>query len=129
MAIFKPAPAFEYISGAMTKPVKKGNHSHGSYLVATHRTAATTSPDCQRVYLSGTDRYKRSTAPSVDEMTNRTRFSAVSIAVKTRMKDLSKISADQAAFFAQKDQPGGYQTMRSYLWKLEGDTYDSQHNG
>ena len=39
------------------------------------------------------------------------------------------IYADQAAFFAQKDQLGGYKTMRSYLWKLEGDLYDAQHNG
>jgi hypothetical protein len=129
MAIFKPAPAFEYISGAMTKPVKKGNHSHGSYLVATHRVAATENPNCQRVYLSGTDRYKRSTPPTADETLARNRFSAVSVAVKNRAKDLSKVSADQAAFMAQKDQPGGKKTMKAYLWMVEGDLYDAQHNG
>jgi hypothetical protein len=40
-----------------------------------------------------------------------------------------KISADQAAFAAQKDQPGGKKTMRSYLWKLEKEAYDAEHNG
>ena len=121
---------FETVSGALNKINKKSPHAQDQKMVlTTHRTAATTSKICSRVYLRGLESVTRSTPPSVDEMTNRTRFSAVSIAVKTRMKDLSKISADQAAFLAQKDQPGGYKTMRSYLWKLEGDTYDAQHNG
>ena len=50
-------------------------------------------------------------------------------AVRTRAKDLSKITADQAAFAEQKDQPNGKKTMKSYLWSLELATYDAQHNG
>ena len=43
--------------------------------------------------------------------------------------DLSKISADQQAFLAQKDQPDGKKTMKSYLWSLEKVAYDQAHNG
>jgi hypothetical protein len=130
MAAVEWADAIKTVSGALVKINKKSPHAKDQKMVlGTHRTAATTSKICSRLYLRGLSSVTRSTPPSVDEMTNRTRFSAVSIAVKTRMKDLSKISADQAAFLAQKDQPGGYKTMRSYLWKLEGDTYDAQHNG
>ena len=48
-------------------------------------------------------------------------------AVAARAKDLSKVTADQAAFRAQKDEPGGKQTMRSYLWSLELKSYDESH--
>ena len=44
-----------------------------------------------------------------------------------RAHDLNKISADQAAFLAQKDTPGGKRTMNAYLWKLEGEAYDANH--
>ena len=40
-----------------------------------------------------------------------------------------KISADQAAFAAQKDQPNGKKTMKAFLWKLEKEAYDQEHNG
>ena len=30
-------------------------------------------------------------------------------------------------FRAQRDLPGGKKTMKSYLWKLEGETYDAAH--
>ena len=46
-----------------------------------------------------------------------------------RAKDLMKISADQAAFAAQKDQPGGVKTMKAFLWSLEKAAYDEEHNG
>jgi len=57
----------------------------------------------------------------------RLRFSAVSTAVNNRLKDLTKIAADRAAFLEQKDQPGGRKTMKGYLWKVEGQAYDQQH--
>ena len=44
-----------------------------------------------------------------------------------RAHDLNQISADQAAFLAQKDTAGGKTTMNAYLWKLEGEAYDANH--
>ena len=121
------AAGIETISGAMKKPKKMDGHNHGNYLVAVHRTAATTNPNCQRVYSFDADRYKRSTAPSTDELWLRQRFAAVARAVKARSEDMSKIDADQAAFIAQKNQPGGKKTLKAYLWMLEADTYDQAH--
>ncbi len=90
----------ETISGALKRPKKQDGHNHGNYLPL-----------------------------STDETRIRNRFSAVAAAVAARAKDLMKISADQAAFAAQKDQPGGVKTMKAYLWKLEKEAYDAEHNG
>ena len=117
----------ETISGALKRPKKVDGHNHGNYLVATHRTAPTTNPNCQRVYSFNADRYDRSTPPTTDEMWVRNRFSAVAAAVNARMKDVTKISADNMTFLAQKDQPGGKKTKKSYLWSLELASYDEQH--
>jgi len=87
-------------------------------LLATHRKAATTSPDCNRLYLRGIKSVTRSTPVTADEQLVRTRFAAVARAVNTRKNDLSKIAADKAAFEAQKDAPNGKKTMRSYLWMV-----------
>ena len=128
MAIMKVGAAgIETISGAMKKPKKMDGHNHGNYLVATHRTAATTNPNCQRVYSFDADRYKRSTPPTVNELFARQRFAAVKAAVKAREEDLTKVDADQAAFIAQRDTAGGKKTMKAYLWMLEGAIYDEQH--
>ena len=128
MAIMKVGAAgIETISGAMKKPKKMDGHNHGNYLVATHRTAATTNPNCQRVYSFDADRYKRSTPPTVNELFMRQRFAAVKAAVKARSEDLSKVDADQAAFIAQKDTAGGKKTMNAYLWSLECEIYDQAH--
>jgi hypothetical protein len=130
MAAVEWADAIKTVSGALVKINKKSPHAADQKMVlGTHRTAATTSKICSRLYLRGLNSVTRSTPPSADETLNRNRFSAVSVAVKNRAKDLSKVSADQAAFMAQKDQPGGKKTMRAYLWMVEGDTYDQQHNG
>jgi hypothetical protein len=117
----------EYIQGAMAKPKKVNGHNHGNYLILTHRTAATTNPNCQRIYSFDADRYKRSTAPSQDEMIARARFAAVTQAVATRSQDLMQINADKQAFIAQKDQPGGKKTLKSWYWKVCGDAYDAEH--
>ena len=125
----KVGPAgIETISGALKRPKKQNGHNHGNYLVATHRVAATTNPNCQRVYSFDSDRYKRGSVPSADEMAAREKFATVSAAVATRAKDLTKMAADKAAFIAQKDVPGGKTTMKSFLWKLELQAYD-QSNG
>ena len=119
----------ETISGALKRPKKQDGHNHGNYLVATHRSAPTENPDCQRLYTFDSDRYKRSTPVTTEETRIRNRFSAVAAAVSARAKDLMKISADQAAFAAQKDAPNGKKTMRAFLWKLEKEAYDAEHNG
>ena len=85
-------------------------------LLATHRVAATTSKDCNRLYLR--EATKRTTPVTADEQLVRTRFAAVARAVNQRRNDLSKIASDKAAFEAQKDAPNGKKTMRSYLWMI-----------
>ena len=121
------AAGIEYIQGALKRPKKQNGHNHGNYLVATHRTAETTNPNCQRLYTFDADRYKRSTAPSTDELAKRERFASISRAVNTRMHDLSKITTDQAAYVAQRDQPGGKKSLKSYIWSLEKAAYDQAH--
>ena len=123
------AAGIEYIQGALKRPKKMNGHNHGNYLVATHRSAPTESPDCQRLYTFDSDRYKRSTPASANEVAKRNRSAAVRAAVAARAKDLMKISADQAAFAAQKDAPNGKKTMRAFLWKLEKEAYDQAHQG
>ena len=128
MAIMQVGAAgIETISGAMKKPVKKDGHSHGNYMIATHRVAPTTNPNCQRLYVKGSDAYQRTTPPSADELALRNRFRAVSQAVAARAKDLSKITADQAAWRAQLDQPNGAKTLKKWYWMVECEAYDSQH--
>ena len=122
------AAGIEFIQGALKRPKKSANHKHGNYLVMTHRTAATTNPDCQRIYSFGADRYDRNTPLSSKELLARGRFAAVAAAVKVRAKDLMQISDDQAAFLVQKDTAGGCKTMKAYLWKVCGDAYDAQNS-
>ena len=111
----------EYIQGAMKKPVKKDGHKHGSYLIMTHRTAPTTNPNCQRVYAKNADAYTRTTAPSTNELQARSRLAQASQATAVRIKNLSTLEADRAAFNAQKDTPGGKKTFYSYIFNLEYD--------
>ena len=130
MAIMQVGAAgIETMSGALKRPKKQGGHNHGNYLVATHRTAPTTNPNCQRVYSFDADRYKSSTPATESQLYVRNRLAAVNRAVNTRMHDLTKIAADQAAFKAQKDLPGGKQTMKSYLWSLEKAAWEEAQNG
>ena len=121
------AAGIEYIQGALKRPKKVDGHNHGNYLVMTHRSAATTNPNCQRMYTFDADRYKRTTPVTQNEAAKRLRFATVAAAVAARATDLNKMTADQAAFLAQKDQPGGKKTMKSYLWSLELAAYVSNH--
>ena len=130
MAIMKVGAAgIETISGAMKRPKKQNGHNHGNYLVAVHRIAATENPNCQRVYSFDADRYKRTTPLTALEAQKRTRFAAVTRAVAARAKDLMSMTSDQANFLAQKDQPGGKKTMKSYLWSICAAAYDAEHQG
>ena len=112
------AAGIEYIQGAMKRPKVVNGHNHGNYLVMTHRTAETTNPNCQRIYTFDADRYKRSTPVLADELARRTLFKNRAAWVVERSHSLQNVTSDQAAFIAQKDQPGGYKTLKSYLWSL-----------
>ena len=123
------APMFETVSGALNKIDKKSPHAADQKMVlATHRKAPTTSPDCSRVYIRDLNSITRTTPVTAKEVTIRTKFAAVSTAVNTRLNDTTKQAADEAAFKLQKDLANGKKTMRSYLWSLESQAYD-QANG
>ena len=121
------AAGIETISGAMKRPKKQDGHNHGNYLIAIHRVAPTTNPNCQRVYSFAADRYTRNTAPNSNELWARTRFAAVAAAVKARKEDLMNVNTDKANFLAQKDDPNGKKTFKAYLWYICGQQYDTQH--
>ena len=127
MATIKWAQGIDYVSGLLSARPKKGEpHStHANALLATHRKAATTNPNCTRIYMVG--EYNRSTMPKAKELQIRSRFTEVAAAVRTRSKDLMKIAEDQAAFLAQKDTAGGIKTMKAYYWHICGAEYDQQH--
>ena len=123
------APMFETVSGALNKIDKKSPHAADQKMVlATHRKAPTTSPDCSRVYLRGLSSVTRTTPVTAKETGIRTKFAAVSTAVSARLQDPTKQAADLAAFKAQKDAANGKKTLRSYIWSLESAAYD-QANG
>ena len=124
------APMFETVSGALNKIDKKSPHAADQKMVlATHRKAPTTSPDCSRVYLRDLNSITRTTPVTAKETGIRTKFAAVSAAVNTRLHDQSKQADDLAAFNLQKDSANGKKTMRSYLWSLEAEAYDQALNG
>ena len=122
------AGGIEYIQGALKKPKKQDGHKHGNYVIMTHRTAATTNPDCQRIYVKDPDSYKRNSPLSQREIQIRNRFTAVAQMIKARKADLSKLTTDQANFRAQKNDPDGAKTMKAYYWKICGAEYDEQHS-
>ncbi len=124
------APMFETVSGALNKIDKKSPHAADQKMVlATHRKAPTTSPDCSRVYIRDLNSITRTTPVTAKETGIRTKFAAVSAAVNTRLHDQSKQAVDLAAFNLQKDSANGKKTMRSYLWSLEAEAYDQALNG
>ena len=129
MAKVEYADAIKTVSGALTKINKKSPHAADQKMVlATHRVAPTTSPDCSRLYIRGLSAVSRSTQPTTKELQVRARFAAVRAMVAERADDLQHISSDQAAFIAQKDTAGGKKTMRAYLWMVCGAEYDQEHS-
>ena len=115
----------EYVSGALCKCGKKEPHKHGRMLLATHRRAATTSDTCNRIYLRDENNFTKSF--STDAMWARQRFQGIAALVDYRRKDLSRLSQDQQAFLAQRNNPYGKKTMKSWYWKVCGQEYDAQH--
>ncbi len=126
MANVTYSAGIDHVSGALAKPGKSGQHSCEKMRLATHRVAATTNNNCKRRYLCTPQ--KRTTPLSPKELQIRARFTAVRAMIAERKEDLSKITDDQIAFAAQKDQPGGKKTMNSWYWKVCGDEYDEQHS-
>ena len=125
MAHVEWSAGIDSVSGALSKPGKNGQHSCSKMLLGTHRVAPTESNQCNRLYLR--KKTKRSTSPTEDELFARMRFSTVAQMVNERKKDLTKITADQQAFLAQKDLAGGKKTLKAWYWMVEGDAYDAQH--
>ena len=125
MAKVNWSAGIDSVSGALAKPSKSGQHSCEKMLLGTHRVAATTSNECNRIYIRR--KAKRSTDPTSDELLARARFTAVGNAVRLRQKDLMQINQDQTAFLAQRDTAGGKKTLKAYLWKVCGDAYDAEH--
>ena len=102
----------DYISGALNKVKKGGQHDHEKMLLATHRKAATTSTHCNRIYLR--------------EVSVRTSPLSTKELQAERAADLMAITQDQIDFLAQKDAANGKKTMKAYLWKVCGQEYDAQ---
>ena len=125
MAKVNWSAGIDSVSGALAKPSKSGQHSCEKMLLGTHRKAATESKDCNRLYIR--KKVERSTALSSKELAARVRFSTVAQAIRTRMADLSKVTADEAAFIAQRDLAGGKKTLKAWYWMVEGAAYDQEH--
>ena len=124
MAHVEWSAGIDSVSGALSKPSKSGQHSCKKMLLATHRTAATTNSNCNRVYMR--DKVVRTTPVLAEELARRVRFATVGAAVAARKKDLSKVTTDTENFLAQRNEPNGKKTMKSYLWSLELAAYDAR---
>ncbi len=112
MAKVQWSTGIDHVSGALSKPGKNPQHSCTQMLLGTHRTAETTNPNCNRLYLR--------------QPITRSRFGSIAAAVNARLKDPSKMAADQAAYRAQKNTAGGKQSMKAYIWSLEMAAFDGQ---
>ncbi len=121
MAIVRWSPGIESVSGKLSGVKKSDQHSCDSFLLATHRVAATTNPNCNRIYMRTP--VQRSTPLAQHEIKLRERFSAVAAMVRERSMDLSKVSADQEAFLAQRET--GIKTMKAWYWDVCGKEYDA----
>ena len=126
MAVFTPAPMFQHISGALNKINKKSAHANDQKMtLCTHRVAATSVVGkCNRVYLRGIESITRTSPLSAVETQLRSKFTAVSRATSTRLKDPAQMASDQAAFKNQN----AYKTLRQYVWAAEAAKWE-QNNG
>ena len=57
----------------------------------------------------------------------RQRFQGIAAMVHDRSRDLSKITTDQQNFLAQRNNPRGKKTMKSYYWYICGQEWDAEH--
>ena len=114
------------VSGALSKPGSNPQHSCEKMLLGTHRTAPTTNPNCNRIFMR--KKIKRSTPLTQNEIGARNRFKTVLQMIKNRQMDLNKITQDQEAFNAQKNLPNGCITLKKWYWSICGAEYDQDHN-
>ena len=128
MAYITYAPGIDTVSGAMAKPSKKSGHVHGNYVIGTHRVKASCNPHCLRFYIKAATTYDRTTPLKPNEVAARQRFQAVRAMVQARKEDLTKVTADQQAFLAQRDLANGKKTMNAYLWLVCGREYDESQD-
>ena len=126
MAKVQWSNGIDFVSGALNKVGSNPQHTHEKMLLGTHRVAATTNPNCNRVYLR--PKPTRSTLPTGREVLARGRFTAVRAMVAARKQDLMSVSTDQQAFLAQRDLAGGIKTLNAYYWHICGQEYDAQHS-
>ena len=117
---------FQHISGALNKINKKSAHANDQKMtLCTHRVAATSVVGkCNRVYLRGIESITRTSPLSAVETQLRSKFTAVTRAVATRLKDPTQMASDQAAFKNQS----AYKTLRQYVWAAEAAKWE-QNNG
>ena len=117
-------PGIESVSGILMGtdpyylrryPARDGGVMH-KMLLATHRTAATTSNKCNRIYLRTP--VKRTSPLTQREHQIRNRFIGVAAMIQERSHDLSKITTDQQTFIAQKNEPNGAKTMKQWYWRV-----------
>ena len=128
MAKVEYADAIKTVSGALTKINKKSPHAADQKMVlATHRTAPTTSNACSRLFLRGLSSVTRTTPVTAEELAQRLRFKTVAAAVAARAKNLQTISQDREDFHEQKDEPNGAKTLKAYFWRKELESYDASH--
>ena len=114
------------VSGALSKPGSNPQHSCEKMLLGTHRTAPTTNPNCNRIFMR--KKIKRSTPLTQNEIGARNRFKTVRQMIKNRQMDLNKITQDQEAFNAQKNLSNGCITLKKWYWSICGAEYDQDHN-
>ena len=126
MAKVEWSSGIDHVSGALSKPSKSGQHSCSKMLLGTHRVAATTSSNCNRVYIRR--KTKRTSPLKPKEVAIRQRFQAVRAMVAARKEDLTKVTQDQIDFLAQRDLANGKKTMNAYLWKVGGQEYDESQD-
>ncbi len=126
MASVTYSAGIDHVSGALSKPGKSGQHSCEKMLLATHRTAATTSNKCNRIYLRTP--VKRTSPLTQREHQIRNRFIGVAAMIQERSHDLSKITTDQQTFIAQKNEPNGAKTMKQWYWRVCGQEWDQAHS-
>jgi hypothetical protein len=125
MAKVEWSTGIDSVSGALSKPSKSGQHSCTKMLLGTHRTAPTTSSDCNRLYLR--KKTKRSTPVTAEELAQRLRFKTVAAAVVARAKNLATISQDREDFLEQREEANGAKTLKAYFWRKELESYDASH--
>ena len=121
------SPGIQYVNGSLAKPKRQYGHSHGDYLIGTHREAPTPHPNCTRLYIRKGSAYERTSAPNSNELWARTRFAAIAAAVQARKEDLMNVNTDKQNFLAQKDDVNGKKTFKAYLWSICAAAYDQEH--